>query len=462
MLFPTIEFTILFLICFLSTSFIKNSINKLNIIIIFNVLFYIAPTIYNVSNFNDFIYQNSSFIYLIFWSFLIYIAGKTKDFRLFVLFFAVFQLIYWKAIDVGFICFKPFITPLGISFFTFQGLTYLFARMGLPKHLPNEHIEENWSFNKIFAFIGFFPTVLSGPIMRAKNWEYNLHTIKPLSNKNFNYALLLIVIGCFYKLCISSYLHDIVTSAWSDPQNEKLSTLIIGFFSYSFEIYHDFAGYSLMAIGIGLLLGFVIPQNFNQPYLSINIQEFWRNWHISFSSWLRDYIYISLLGGSRLSKVRHLINIILLMLICGLWHGISLNYIIWGLWNGVGMVIYNLIKDSIKINKYLAILMTFLFVSIGWLFFRAPDLTTALDYINRFFNLIAWENIEFSLKDIFILAFFPILLFIQIIEKKLLKNIEFKSIIFNKNISFLTWGLLLLLILVVSPSGMPPFIYFSY
>lgn len=462
MLFPTIEFLFFFLLSFGIYHSVKTENQKIISIVCFNLIFYSFSNLSLLNSPLAFIFKNSTTIYLLAWSFIVYIAGKNLKIKFLVISFAILQLIYWKSVEAGFIEFKPILTPLGFSFFTFQGLTYLFARMKLPERNTDQHIDKSWTFLKVFAFIGFFPTVLSGPIIRAKYWENNLQNSVELTQKTFSKAMSFIAIGCFYKLCISSYFHDYVTMAFSNPKEETGINLLIGMFSYTFEIYNDFAGYSLMAIGIALLLGFSIPDNFKQPYLAKNIRDFWQKWHISFSFWLRDYFYISALGGSKKGEERHVFNIFIVMIVCGAWHGLSVNYLIWGLMHALAVVCFHLTKNKIVLPKYISWFLTFIYVSIAWVFFRAPDYNTAIDFLSRLFYTEAWLN-SISFHDLFLFLMFLTAFLIQYVEYIFMKiEWSYNSWIFSNKISYLTWGLIFIFILVISPSGTPPFIYFSY
>lgn len=462
MLFPTVEFVLFFIFVFGIYNFIKNDINKIISIVLFNLIFYSFSKINIFVSPLEFIQNNSTTIYLLVWSLLIYYAGKKLNLRFIIISFAVLQLIYWKSVEAGYLNFTAFYTPLGISFFTFQGLTYLFARMKLPSKDKEQHIDSPWGFWKTFAFIGFFPTVLSGPIMRARYWENNLKNPIEINQKTFSKAMSFIALGCFYKLCISSYLHDYVSVAFSSPKEETGINILIGMFAYTFEIYHDFAGYSLIAIGIALLLGFHIPDNFKQPYLSNNIRDFWQRWHISFSFWLRDYFYISALGGSRKGYARHLINIFIIMIVCGAWHGLSSNYLVWGFMHALALVTFHLTKDKISINKYFSWFITFIYISIAWVFFRSTDYNQAIEFLSRMFFADAWTT-SLATKDILVILSFFMLLLIQYFEYIFMKkDFQYSLFIFNNKFSYITWGFIFIIILVVSPSGMPPFIYFNY
>lgn len=447
LLFPTIEFVMFFILSFSIWVCIKQN-QRLPALVLFNVIFYG-------------VYSLQMLVYLFIWSFLLWLCGKHLKIRHLIIGFSIFSLGFWKAIDAKFLSFNNISTPLGVSFFTFQGLTYIFARMGLPKQKTEEHITSPWDFLEVFAFVGFFPTIFSGPILRAQQWKTSFNNPIALTQKTFSYAITLIAIGSFYKLCLSSIFHDYVALSFSNPAEENALNLLIGMYAYTFEIYHDFAGYSLMAIGISILYGFHIPPNFKQPYLSINIREFWQKWHISFSFWLRDYFYIAL-GGSKVGQLKHLRNSMIVMLVCGAWHGLSSNYIAWGLCHGLAVIFFHLVKDKIKIPTFLAWFITFNYIALTWIFFRSPTASIGFDYI---FNLFNYKDyyINFSNQHILILLLFLFALSCQWMEKKFFsKEYQFKAKVFNPWFSIFLWSFIFIFILMISPSGMPPFIYFSY
>jgi alginate O-acetyltransferase complex protein AlgI len=448
MLFPTLEFTIFCLLTLSLWIFASKEKIRLYLLIVFNIIFYS--------------YLNVTLtLYLVAWSCIVWIAGKHLNMKFLAISTGILQLVFWKMVDANYIEFQSFVTPLGISFFTFQGLTYIFARMKFPPHRQDEHLDDAWTFSYVFAFTGFFPTVLSGPILRAKYWQTQFENPVVFSQKTINDALTLIALGAFYKLCLSSIFHDYVSVAFSSPKDETGVNLIIGLYAYTFEIYHDFAGYSLMAIGIALLYGFKIPDNFKQPYLSTNIRTFWQKWHISFSTWLRDYFYIAL-GGSKVSKTRHLTNTMIIMIVCGAWHGLSGNYLVWGLLHGLAVCFYHLIKDYVKLPTPVSWFITFNYVACAWIFFRSPDIQTGIDYFMTMFSVQSWTT-DFSIKHYSLIALFIICLLLQKIEPFILNNDrQYTTFFFNKFTMPLIWVVIFILILIVSPSGMPPFIYFSY
>lgn len=446
MIFPTFEFVIFFILFFTFWSLCKTQFQRVICLSYFNILFYAF-------------YNPLMLGYLTGWSLILYIFGKypKKSFILFI--FAIYQLFFWKMVDAKvWLSEYPILIPLGISFFTFQGLTYVLGVLKKPEHLKEYHIEKTWSFITIFSFVGFFPTVFSGPILRAKSWSDDLKNPIRVDNIVINKAFALIAIGCLYKLCFSSILHEYVQEAFSNPKDSSSILLLNGMYAYSLEIFHDFAGYTLISIGIGLLMGFKIPVNFNAPYFSSNIKEFWEKWHISLSSWLRDYIYF-FLGGSKTTKLMQLINIALVMILSGIWHGLSLNYLIWGLLHTIAIIFYHIRNKKFSINKYLATFLLFNYISFAWIFFRSPTATIGFEYIQTIlkFNL-DWKDLNWGLYSLIIICFI-----FQYHEKNIISFLENKKILYKNMFTFcFFWILIFILILIISPSGMPPFIYFSY
>lgn len=444
MLFPTIEF-ILFTLLTLAFWCNCNTLtekNRMLILSIFNILFYANLNLYLP-------------IYLLGWVIILQISARS--WKTGAILFGILELIFWKSVDASLISFD-WKTPLGLSFFTFQGLTYIFGLLKLPASKPSLHIDAPWDTIKLFAFVGFFPTLLSGPILRASAWN----NLSPASfdMKRLNKSLSLILIGFVYKICLSSILHDYSVEAFANPKDTDSMTLLIGMYAYTFEIYSDFAGYSLMAMGVAYMYGFDVPFNFDKPYMTTNIREFWTRWHISFSSWLRDYLYFSL-GGSKVNKWKHYLNLMIVMTACGLWHGFASNYIIWGLLQGFAIVTTHVLGKHLNIPKYIAWIINFHFICISWIIFRSTDAEAAYTYINSMFNGL--YTIQIDVTNLFVPLIAIVVLFIQQYEIKLLNILEY----ITSNISsiFLTasmWSMLFILVLILSPAGMPPFIYFSY
>jgi alginate O-acetyltransferase complex protein AlgI len=315
---------------------------------------------------------------------------------------------------------EALVLPVGISFFTFQTMSYtidIYRKKLQPVNNPLD-----------FAFyVSFFPQLVAGPIVRASEFIPQIRADIKVSKDEIGKGVMLILIGLFKKAVISDY----ISTSFVDPIFE-VPTIHSGFenllavYAYALQIYCDFSGYSDMAIGIGLLLGYRLPPNFNKPYQSTSIQEFWRRWHISLSSWLRDYLYISL-GGNRKGKVRTYINLLITMLLGGLWHGASWLFIIWGALHGVALALDRMLKDTgtwIRrrfldmldhraaqkgtrrtyrfeksyfsmvwgvIHHLGGLLFTFHFVCLGWIFFRSQNLDQAFSIIQQITSNFHWE-----------------------------------------------------------------------
>lgn len=275
--------------------------------------------------------------------------------------------------------------PVGISFFTFQALGYTID-------IYRGKESEKPSLLNFSLYTAFFPTILSGPIERARNL---MPQIKSLQTWNLNLVingLQLFLWGLFMKIAMADRIATYVNSVYSFPQMYGCNTIILAIALYSIQIYCDFAGYSNMAIGIGRMLGFNLKKNFNFPYFSTSLNNFWKRWHISLTSWFTEYVYFSL-GGNRVKEWRWIMNIIIVFLVSGIWHGAALTYIIWGLINGIYQIIehYTIGKRTYNnklVNAVLGIIVFSVF-SISLLFFRAENINHALTILSCIFN--SWE-----------------------------------------------------------------------
>ncbi len=283
--------------------------------------------------------------------------------------------------------------PIGISFFTFQGLSYAIDVYRDEKNVVRNPVD-------VFLFIAFFPTILSGPILRAKQFIPQLRR-KTFSQVDVNSGFYLLVSGLFKKLVISSYLSEhIVRQVFAAPEGFSSLAVLVGVVSYSIQIYCDFSGYTDMARGMGRLLGFDLPDNFNAPYAAPNLRDFWHRWHITFSTWLRDYLYIPL-GGNRKGRFRKYANLVITMALGGLWHGAAYNFLVWGFIHGFGLVAVHLYIDRKTrsrepsaergffptVSRFAARLATFGYVTLAWVFFGAEDAGKAVDILARMADL---------------------------------------------------------------------------
>ena len=281
--------------------------------------------------------------------------------------------------------------PVGISFFTFQSMSYTID-------IYRGGLKPVKSFSHYLLFVSFFPQLVAGPIVRARDLLPQLLSRPSVSPEMSGRGLYLICLGLFKKIAVADYLAiNLVDRVFTTPEGYSALESLLGVYGYALQIYCDFSGYSDIAIGSALLLGFSFPDNFATPYQSKNLQEFWRRWHISLSSWLRDYLYISL-GGNRNGAVRTYINLMLTMLLGGLWHGAGWNFIIWGLMHGGALALHRLwherahevewyqrVKDTTGWHV-VSLLTTFHYVCLAWIFFRAPTLGEATRVIGHLFE----------------------------------------------------------------------------
>ena len=275
------------------------------------------------------------------------------------------------------------ILPLGISFFTFQIASYL-----IDVYRGDVKIEYN--LIDLGTYILMFPQLIAGPIVRFSDVQKELHD-RTVRRNEFNDGVQLFIIGLGRKVLLANTLGGL----WTDLQTvgyDSISTraAILGIIAYSMQLYFDFSGYSEMAIGLARMFNLRFPVNFDSPYQSLNIIDFWRRWHMTLGAWVRDYLYIPL-GGNRQGELRKMFNLLLSMLLIGLWHGAGWTFVIWGGIHGVLLLInHEWRRLEIQLPKFLCWGMTFLAVTLAWVFFRAPDSNTALQIIYTMFDLNAF------------------------------------------------------------------------
>lgn len=291
---------------------------------------------------------------------------------------------------------NPFdiILPVGISFYTFQALSYTMD-------VYRGELKAEKNFAKYALFVSFFPQLVAGPIERSTNLMHQINDIEKTSKWNGRRSLsgfLQMIWGFFLKLVVADRLAILVNEVFNNYQNYEGFQIVVAAIFFAFQIYCDFNSYSNIAIGCARIYGIDLMKNFNAPYFSQSIAEFWRRWHISLSTWFRDYLYIPL-GGNRKGQIRKYINIIIVFLVSGLWHGASWNYVIWGGIHGVYQVIgrllmpirntivkmLNIDRDSWT-HKIYKVLCTFILVDFAWIFFRANSATAAIEMIKSIFK----------------------------------------------------------------------------
>lgn len=279
------------------------------------------------------------------------------------------------------------VLPLGISFYTFQSMSYIID-------VYRGKIAACDSFIKIALYISFFPQIGSGPIVKASFFLPQLEEDRRTSVNGFFQGAQIFIFGLIKKVVIADHLSIFINEVFGKPDAFSSSTILLAIISYSIQLYCDFSGYSDMAVGCAKCMGYDLLRNFNVPYLSKNVTEFWKRWHISLSTWLQEYLYISL-GGNRKGKIRTYVNLILTMTLGGLWHGASWNFIIWGLLHGIALCVHKIYskfrKNKIEnaVTNVLSVLGTYLFVCTCWVFFRVESFGDAIKILGR---VVRWEN----------------------------------------------------------------------
>ncbi len=354
------------------------------------------------------------------------------------------------------------VLPIGISFFTFQALTYS-VDVYRKVHAPLKSVAD------YLLYILLFPQLIAGPIVRYNEIADQLEDRQ--ANETFDNKLLgfyRFVIGLAKKVLIANVLGAEADKAFAMSE-ELLSSNIawIGILAYTFQIYFDFSGYSDMAIGLGRMMGFTFPENFNNPYISQNITEFWRRWHMTLGRFMRDYLYIPL-GGNRVTIKRMYFNLAFVFVVSGFWHGAAWNFIIWGAFHGLFLILDRLflLKFYEKIGKYPSIIITFFLTIIGWVIFRATTFDQVGYYIKALFK---FDYREYYLDQrfwfIFIIAVFFSFFTLPKKGLKIEHFVFYKETISNKQALYYgIWIALLLFLSIVSivSSGFNPFIYFRF
>ncbi len=356
--------------------------------------------------------------------------------------------------------FEKVLLPIGISFFIFQGMSYLID-------IYYKNVNAQKKLISLALYISMFPQLIAGPIVRYIDVSKQIDSKREFNVKKFTEGIIRFIKGLFKKVIIANQLGFVADIVFNNSLEVGSFALWIGVICYSFQIYFDFSGYSDMAIGLGKMFGFDFLENFNYPYMSKSIQEFWRRWHISLSSWFRDYLYIPL-GGNRKGHFRTYFNLFLVFLITGLWHGSSWSFVFWGLFHGFFIILERLWLGSVlkKTSNILSHLYTLFVVIFGWIFFRADTLPDSLVYIKRMFlfindgNEILYQYLDSYLIFVLIMAFA-----ISINIKNLLsKNFLFFRT-FTKGITFsytLYICLFIFTVLELAETNYNPFIYFRF
>jgi len=287
---------------------------------------------------------------------------------------------------------KGIILPIGISFFTFQGLSYV-----IDVYRKDISVQKNIA--KLALYITMFPQLVAGPIVRYKDIEHELETYRFISIDDFSYGIQRFIVGLGKKVLIANPMAEFVDSIWAGgPTGLSTTTAWVTSIAYTLQIYFDFSGYSDMAIGLGRMFGFKFKENFNLPYISKSISEFWRRWHISLCSWLRDYIYIPL-GGNRTGNVY--IHLSIVFVLTGIWHGAAWHFILWGIWNGLFVVTERFVKSkqlnplsksNSLVSNFVKSIYALCVINFGWVLFRAPNIHEAKTFVLNMLGVNSSED----------------------------------------------------------------------
>ena len=351
--------------------------------------------------------------------------------------------------------------PIGISFYTFQSISYIID-------VYRKKVKAEHNILNLGLYISLFPQLVAGPIVKYKDIYNDIIDRKETIDKFYN-GIRRFMIGFAKKSIIANNMAVVCDTIYSqNVGNISMPTLWLAAISFTLQIYYDFSGYSDMAIGLGKMFGFNIPENFNYPYISTSISDFWKRWHISLTSWFREYVYIPL-GGNKCSKIKWIRNIIIVFFLTGLWHGASYNFIIWGLYNALFIILEKTIlkKFLSKLNNILKYLLTMLIIIIGFVIFRIENLSDLLNIIKGMFNIsnIAFFDLYFSNYNLVMSSLYlPIgIIFVFPIFKLIKKKIKSKYDNIYNIISFLFIFIAYLysLVLLINDSY-NYFIYFKF
>ncbi|WP_028454134.1 MBOAT family O-acyltransferase [Chitinilyticum litopenaei] len=347
--------------------------------------------------------------------------------------------------------------PVGISFYTFQAIAYLVA-VGRDGEKPASPFDT-------LLYLSFFPSLLAGPICRPEGLLRQLQSGEQRHVLEADLALLLILSALAKKIWLASWLADAwVNPLFANPDAYHGLELLLGMYAYALQIYFDFSGYTELVIALALLLGYRLPQNFNQPYLAVSLREFWRRWHMTLSGWIRDFVYIPL-GGSRHGWWRTQLNLFAAMVISGLWHGASIKYLVWGALHGGGMVAQNgwealraRHQRLPQLPPWLALVITFHFVCLAWVFFRADSASDALHYLAGLGNFKPMLQLNVVGGFVFAGLCFAFWRYSNALRALLLARLRRMP----WYVKPLPLASLVQCIILLAPSGVPAFIYYQY
>ncbi|MBN1639310.1 MAG: MBOAT family protein [Ignavibacteriales bacterium] len=346
--------------------------------------------------------------------------------------------------------------PVGISFYTFQAVGYTID-------VYRGDLKAEKHFGIYALFVSFFPQLVAGPIERAKNLLQQFYQKHDFSVERLENGLKQMIWGYFMKVVVADRLALFVNAVYNNVEAHNGTTLLVATIFFSFQIYCDFAGYSNIAIGAARIMGFDLMTNFKRPYFSMSISEFWHRWHISLSTWFRDYLYIPL-GGNKVSKLRNYFNLMITFIISGIWHGANWTFVIWGTSHGILNAIQKVlsydkfIKKYIGISKILFIIINLLFVNFIWIFFRANTVSDAFLIINKIFTNLGTLYIGEARTYVYGIFGITMIIFKEFYEEYQIKFSKTNSPI----VESFKYALLVIVILSIGVFDGSQFIYFQF
>jgi alginate O-acetyltransferase complex protein AlgI len=472
MIFYSIPFLIFFLVLLILFTIIKGANKKEALLFVSSIFFYA--------------YWDVRFVALLFFLAIVnyylgnrlYIAEITKRKRILALGITINLLVLgaFKYLNffidnantilsrLGFeISTLSILLPLGISFFIFELISYL-------ADIYRGKISACHYWLDFFTFVFFFPRLASGPIIRPADFLPQLEQEIIIEKDNLIGGFQIFLLGLFKKLVIADTMALFVDQIFLNPPIYSSATVWLAVIAYSVQIYCDFSGYSDMAIGLAKIIGFKLPVNFNMPYISQNVTELWKRWHISLSSWLGDYLYISL-GGNRKGTSRKNYNLLITMLLGGLWHGASWNFVFWGGLHGIALILHktyanasrNWMFKELGIYKLLSWVLTYFFVCICWIFFRSGSFATSLEVLESMFIALNTPKIVWIMPQVFImLAITVMATLIKIYWNKKNNSKQYMLLDLSKLVNIFILVAILVCTFFMCATNPSPFIYFQF
>jgi len=365
--------------------------------------------------------------------------------------------LFWNELSGATLDIDHIILPVGISFYTFQTISY-------SVDVYRGQVKPVTSLLDFGFYVSFFPQLVAGPIVRAASFIPQLYQKYKLTRRQMWHAVYLILGGLLKKMVVADFLAvQVVDKVFQSPAYYSGFENLLSIYSYSVQIFFDFSGYTDIAIGVALLLGFKLPVNFNAPYQSVSITDFWRRWHISLSSWLRDYLYIPM-GGNRHGKLRQNINLMITMVLGGLWHGAHWRFLIWGAYHGILLVIEKLLPNRGQSTRlWIRRLFTFHLITIGWVFFRAETPQVGFNMFKQIFTSFGGGSFDslFPAYGLSLIILIISFLFI-LVPTGWIENFRGRFITWPYWLKIVSMMAVLFIIYMFQSSELVPFIYFRF